>query len=187
MAEAGTQYFLGNTEVINSFVGNTPVIINPFEKGPLAPLTLEYLVVAGGGGGAGYNSGGNGGGGAGGLLSGSLVVSGSFVYAIVVGDGGAGKITPANAASNGKNSDLHTITSIGGGAGSVLGTGTDGGSGGGCASGSLGGTFPGKGTAGQGMMVVLVLSNFWQHHQLTKLDMVVEAAVEPVKKDKMEI
>ena len=41
MSEVGTQYFLGNTEIINSFVGDVQVLINPFEFKP--PLPTQSL------------------------------------------------------------------------------------------------------------------------------------------------
>ena len=45
MAQLGTQYFLGNTEIINSFVGDVPILVNPIDIPPPYPLTdlLFYL------------------------------------------------------------------------------------------------------------------------------------------------
>lgn len=44
MSLVGTQYFLGNTEVINSFVGDVPVLINP-TSGPEYPIPLDNLIM----------------------------------------------------------------------------------------------------------------------------------------------
>ena len=90
----------------NAWPGNTPI----------APSTVEYLVVAGGGGG-GYGSS-SGGGGAGGLrtATGFAVTSG---VAITVTVGGGGTAGNASAANGGKGTDsvCSTITSTGGGGG----------------------------------------------------------------------
>jgi hypothetical protein len=114
MSIVGTQYFLGNTEIINSFVGDIPIVINPIL--PPAPLFIEYLIVAGGGGGGCLAKGG--GGGAGGYLSGTLNLS-TGSYSIVVGTGGNGSVpgNPIVFASNGLNSTAFSLTAIGGGRG----------------------------------------------------------------------
>jgi hypothetical protein len=44
MGDIGTQYFLGNEEIINSYVGDTPIIINPFVPPPY-PIPLDGLVM----------------------------------------------------------------------------------------------------------------------------------------------
>ncbi|MBL6771565.1 MAG: hypothetical protein ISQ22_09385, partial [Rhizobiales bacterium] len=125
----------------------------------------EYLVVAGGGGGAVLHSGGGGAGGyrssvtgessgGGASAESALSIALGTAYTITIGAGGSG--VPASYSSDankGNNSVLHTITSIGGGAGVLDGAepagSTDGGSGGG------GGADPvlspgGSGTASQG-------------------------------------
>jgi len=97
---------------------------------------FDYLVVAGGGGGA------WGGGGAGGYRTSypggtKLTLESVTVYPITVGAGGAGA-QPDYAGRNGTDSIFSTITSAGGGAGKLCGTGGSGGSGGG--TGAPGGT-----------------------------------------------
>jgi hypothetical protein len=94
----------------------------------LPPLQIEYLVVAGGGGGAsGAGQGFYGGGGAGGFrtnVAGQMSGGGSSAepplilqlntnYAVTIGAGGVGGISPANTV--GGNSTFSNIVSIGGG------------------------------------------------------------------------
>jgi hypothetical protein len=43
MPEVSTQYFLGETEIINSFVGDVPVLINPFEENPFFDGLVFYV------------------------------------------------------------------------------------------------------------------------------------------------
>ena len=134
----------------------------------LAPLTIEYLVIAGGGGG-GRNIvpgtyGGSGGGGAGGYRSSvsgessgggasaesQLVLTKDTLYAVEVGGGGNGATTQATNGSNGTNSVFSTITSTSGGGGGGrenTGSGQNGGSGGGAPQLSAN---RGTGTANQG-------------------------------------
>ena len=88
-----------------------------------SPYSIDALIVAGGGGAA--QGAGNGGGGAGGLLAGTIANQISGVqYTITIGAGGAadtGVGTGASAvvATKGENSVFHTITSLGGGAGTT--------------------------------------------------------------------
>ena len=79
---------------------------------------VEVLVVAGGGGGGGAgNTGGGAGGGAGGLIyNASYSVTPGTTYPIVVGDGGIGGISSANA-TNGENSQFGSLIALGGGLG----------------------------------------------------------------------
>lgn len=118
---------------------------NTCEIIPIAPSTVDYLVVAGGGGGGGD---GGGGGGAGGYRTGTgySVTSGS-VIAITVGNYGAGGGNNRNG-SNGSDSVFGTITSIGGGGGAYSGNASLGGSGGGGPASDYGNG--GSGTLGQG-------------------------------------
>lgn len=147
MSEVGTQYFLGNTEIIQSYIGDTEVLINPYNVKILSGSQLiEWLVVAGGGSSGEDNAGG---GGAGGLLSGSFIPQSSLTFTTIVGAGGG--ISPLG---NGKNSiissSLFISESIGGGVGrGNQFNGANGGSGGG----GGGANFPtsgGTGTIGQG-------------------------------------
>lgn len=125
---------------------------------------VDFLVIAGGGGG-GYDA--SGGGGAGGYrnsVTGETSGRGSSAesklsltaqaYTVTVGAGGAaGTNTNGSFGSNGNNSVFDTITSIGGGRGSVIsqGAGASGGAGGGAGAGTGGGTNAGgAGTANQG-------------------------------------
>lgn len=58
---------------------------------PCSVTSIEYLVVGGGGGGgSGYDTAGAGGGGAGLVLAGTITVIPNTIYAVEVGDGGAG-------------------------------------------------------------------------------------------------
>jgi len=133
---------------------------------------VEYLIVGGGGGGgaclryAGLTQPyAGGGGGAGGFLTGSTTLAGSTTYPIVVGSGGLGGQSTSSfspnysnlqIAQNGQSSSAFGITSLGGGAGgtvstgsfsgSISGSGVDGASGGGGAFGAFGGS----GSVGQG-------------------------------------
>jgi hypothetical protein len=123
---------------------------------PLAPLTVDYLVVAGGGGSSEIGGGGGAGGlrtsygstsGGGASAETSLSLSVSTSYTVTVGAGGAGQ-TDENNGGNGANSVFSTITSIGGGGGAYYnGIGQNGGSGGGESRGDNG---VGSGTANQG-------------------------------------
>ena len=117
------------------------------------PPTIEYLVVGGGGGGAGSNWNGSDtltGPGAGGggyrTATGYVITPGSSIV-VTVGVGGTAGLGgyPSGIQTNGGNSVFGSITSLGGGYGSV--DGGSGGSGGGCV-----GTNRsiGLGTAGQG-------------------------------------
>jgi hypothetical protein len=45
MSTFGTQYFLGNTEIINSFVGDVPVLVNPIIAPPFDGLPLNGLIM----------------------------------------------------------------------------------------------------------------------------------------------
>jgi hypothetical protein len=112
---------------------------------------IDYLIVAGGGGGAKMSDNASnsyaGGGGAGGLITGSVTLSASLAYPIVVGAGGVGG---ANAGGlqigqSGQSSSFLGITTIGGGFGGGFrtfnATGGNGGS---------GGANGGLGTVGQG-------------------------------------
>jgi len=112
----------------------------------VAPLTIDYLVVAGGGAGGGFYRGG--GGGAGGLLTNyggtPLTVSISTNYPVTVGAGGTGGYHTTG--GSGGNSVFSNIIASGGGGGSQYGAnnGVSGGSGGGSAG------FSSPGTAGSG-------------------------------------
>lgn len=44
MSEISTQYFLGETEIINSFVGDVPVLVNPVAK-PQYDIPLDGLIL----------------------------------------------------------------------------------------------------------------------------------------------
>lgn len=119
---------------------------------PGAPGSVEYLVIAGGGGGGSVWGGGGGAGGYqiafSGDVSGAnttnkskLFVSAGTSYTVTVGAGGSPN-------TNGNNSVLHSITSIGGGAGrEIQVAGQSGGSGGGGGARRVNG---GSGTANQG-------------------------------------
>jgi filamentous hemagglutinin family protein len=119
----------------------------------IQPIDVEYLIVGGGGGGGGSWNGG--GGGAGGFLDGSLVLSSTDPYSIVVGGGGAGH-DPAGVTigTNGGNSSFAGLTALGGGRGATeVGpyNATAGGSGGGGSHGTQGPLQTGGGGAdGQG-------------------------------------
>lgn len=121
--------------------------------------SVEYLVVAGGGqGGITGSTYAQGGGGAGGYRTGSVNLSRGSNQTLVVGVGGTGATNTNLPATNGGNSILTNITSIGGGGGggatqgqgSTSDYGASGGSGGG-GGGTRGGSNAGAaGTAGQG-------------------------------------
>jgi hypothetical protein len=124
----------------------------------LAPLTVDYLVIAGGGGGGSHTGGGGGAGGyrtsvgtSGGGASAetALSISKNTNYTVTVGVGGAGATWNNIRGSNGANSVFGTITSAGGGGGGSLdvfsGAGNSGGSGGGSAR-----TSGAAGTSSQG-------------------------------------
>ena len=136
---------------------------------PSTTLTCDYLVVAGG---AGGNSSSGGGGGAGGYRTSggtsgantsaesALSLTGGTSYTVTVGAGGA---NTGSTSSNGSNSTLHTVTSIGGGKGanrsasqlsSVGGSG-----GGGASSGNAAYRVSAAGTAAQGLSGGLVESD----------------------------
>ncbi|MDD4531087.1 MAG: DUF2341 domain-containing protein [Candidatus Pacebacteria bacterium] len=118
---------------------------------PAEVTSVEYLVVAGGGAGGFYlNSGGSGGGGAGGLLTGTLSVTSSPTYKVIVGNGGTPQTTYVNG-GNGGNSSFGSIVATGGGGGAAWAlNGSNGGSGGGGAGLHTGGTTGGTGISGQG-------------------------------------
>jgi hypothetical protein len=123
-------------------------------------MNVEYLVVAGGGGGGvGTSNNGNaGGGGAGGLRNGTIAVS-AQPYPVTVGAGGTtsgyycnftnNSIYNAYCPTNGGNSILSSVTSIGGGYGGFYHTNAAGSGGSGGGSGQYSST-PGAGTASQG-------------------------------------
>jgi len=98
---------------------------------PVAPSTVEYLVVAGGGGGGFFLGGG---GGAGGYRTGtSYAVSTGTPITVTIGGGGTGATTISVAGTKGTDCVFGTITSTGGGGGASHNTAaaTTGGSGGG--------------------------------------------------------
>lgn len=107
--------FTTNSHLQAKNSGNWPLGANPTNS-------IEYLVVSGGGSGAGHGTQvGGGGGGAGGLLTGNTSVSGSIVYTVTVGAGGAGVAT--NLSGNyGSNTSISgtglSVSTIGGGRGS---------------------------------------------------------------------
>jgi hypothetical protein len=101
------------------------------------PIIIEYLVVGGGGsGGAADTNDASafdraGGGGAGGFKSGSLFITSSISYNVVVG-AGAPRIAALNqSGTDGTGSSFHTISVSGGGGGGYAAAGSAGGSGGG--------------------------------------------------------
>jgi len=102
---------------------------------PNQSLSCDYLVVAGGGGGA---SDGGGGGGAGGFRTGSSFSVTAQNYPVLVGGGGRGAVAGQNQGVAGSDSIFSTITSTGGGRGSIAQNAGTGGSGGGA-----GGSFTG--------------------------------------------
>jgi len=138
-----------------------------------APISVEYLVVAGGGGagraaavGAKEAAGGGGAGGyrtnytssagvstpklsgGGAAIEAALVLNLSTAYTITVGGGGAAGANQGDPGTNGSNSVFATISSTGGGRGSIENTaGASGGSSGGSGAGSAATT---AGTTGQG-------------------------------------
>ena len=140
MSEVSTQYFVGNTEIIQSYLGDNPVLFNPIKQ--LANLEIEYLIVGGGGGigalmpPASQSVALGGAGGGGGLLSGSVAIS-EGIYEIIVGSRGSNGVFPISKGSQGGNSSFLSQTAFGGGGGGTptldLKTGGDGGSGGGAA------------------------------------------------------
>ena len=84
---------------------------------PVGVTSVEYLVVGGGGGGGnGYDTGGGGGGSAGVVLSGTMSVTSSNSYNVVVGSGGnGGENTRANSdGQDGGLSQFDTVISLGG-------------------------------------------------------------------------
>jgi hypothetical protein len=115
---------------------------------------IDYLIVAGGGGGAKMSANLSnsyaGGGGAGGLITGSLTLSASLAYPIVVGAGGLGAINSVDnltVGQSGQSSSFLGITTIGGGygGGNIFPAANIAG-----ANGGSGGANGGLGTAGQG-------------------------------------
>ena len=131
-----------------------------------APGEVEYLVVGGGGGGGtGYAGGGGGAGGLRSSISGESGGGGSFIgrtlylapgsIPVIVGAGGA-----ANA--SGSNSDLSSITSVGGGRGGTYqASGTLGGSGGGGGGNDATVQSGGAGTSSQGFAGGSSGSGYW--------------------------
>ena len=138
---------------------------NPFY---VAPVAIDFLIIAGGAGGGNGNEGGGssacgGGGGAGGYRTSTQTIASGDTITVTVGDGGAGGGSGANGAS-GSNSaisgtGLTTITSAGGGGGgrdtvagvnggSGGGGGGEGGSGGTAGSGNTPSTNPSQGNNG---------------------------------------
>lgn len=114
--------------------------------------TYQYLSVAGGGGGGSSRGGG---GGAGGLTTGTVSISSSAVFAVVVGAGGYANVNGGDTKLQNINASSPTVSSVGGGAGgNSAGTmnGANGGSGGGAALCYAGTTYPtgGTGASGQG-------------------------------------
>jgi len=141
-ATGGTETTCGNFK-IHTFTGPGTFTVCSVGN-PIGSTTVDYMVVAGGGGGAGgYTSSfGAGGGGAGGFRESSGAASGCYTasplgacvsalpvsvqgYPITVGGGGSGRTSPAPCgaagaiACAGSNSVFSTITSAGGGAGSM--------------------------------------------------------------------
>jgi hypothetical protein len=101
---------------------------------PVAPSSVEYLVVGGGGGGAGElstNAGGGGGGAGGYRTNAAFSVSGGTPYPVTVGNFGSGGAAGQNNGAVGSASVFSSISSAGGGYGSSRTTGGNGGSGGG--------------------------------------------------------
>ena len=155
----GSVYHDSTDTTLKIYSGSTftDVATQPF----VAPVEIEYLVVAGGGGGGAAGAG-AGGGGAGGLLSSSLsdIESGSSITVTVGSGGSKGTGTQyGNGGSDGGDSSIAsaggtsftTVTCTGGGGGSAGGSGVngrDGGSGGGGNGGYN--TDGGSGTTGQG-------------------------------------
>jgi hypothetical protein len=146
----------------STLVATTAGVMSWSATGPSAPSTVEYLVVGGGGGSAGSNAGvgGGGGGGAGGFRTASgFSVSAGVGYTVTVGGGGSAGGTNTDG-TKGSDSVFSSITSTGGGFGSISPpyTGGSGGSGGGgsAAAGSNGGagntpsTSPSQGSNGGG-------------------------------------
>ena len=119
---------------------------------PLAPSSIEYLVVAGGGGG-GSGGGASGGGGAGGLLTSTLSVTAGTYTVTVGGAGGAAGGTGSNSVIT---KETALVTAIGGGPGgnfiawNSATVGGNGGSGGGGPGNFYSAIAGGVGTAGQG-------------------------------------
>ena len=120
----GTAYTF--TVVATNAYGTGPASAASNSVTPVAPVitsSVDYLVVAGGGGGGGGTY--AGGGGAGGYrTASSFAVSAGTPITVTVGAGGAVEV-------NGSNSVFSSITSAGGGYGSVSTNGSSGGSGGG--------------------------------------------------------
>lgn len=116
----------------------------------LAPVTINYLMVAGGGGGGnGYGGLGGGGGGAGGVISGSFSAA-VGTWPIVIGGGGNGAAAGAadTNGSNGQNTTFNSLTAIGGGGGNSYDNPTSGS--GGSAGGAAWNGVSGSATSGQG-------------------------------------
>jgi hypothetical protein len=92
--------------------GNLNITILPYDYIPLAPLTVDYLVVAGGGGGGGTIAGGGGGGGSispyYGGNGGTGVVILSYASASQLGSGGS-----VTSYTSGVKYQVHTFTSSG--------------------------------------------------------------------------
>ena len=149
----GTAYYIKLKAVNAQGVSN--IESNALSFSTIA-LTFDYLVVAGGGGGnSGYGGGGAGGyrhsygtasgagtSGGGGACETALTLSLATNYTVTVGAGGAVDNT-------GINSTFSTVTSLGGGRGTLFGAGGNGGSGGGSGDAGRGGIV-GAGTTGQG-------------------------------------
>jgi hypothetical protein len=118
---------------------------------PNQSLSCDYLVVAGGGGGA---SDGGGGGGAGGFRTGSSFSVTAQNYPVLVGGGGRGAVAGQNQGVAGSDSIFSSITSTGGGRGSIAQNAGTGGSGGGAGGSFTGGagntpsTSPSQGNSG---------------------------------------
>ena len=111
-------------------------------------VPASYLVVAGGGGGGGGNGRAGGGGGAGGYLASTATLSTLNTYYIAVGAGGSANAQGANSILSGTG--LTTITSVGGGKGSIQGGGAGGNGGSGGGAGELQTAAGGTATSGQG-------------------------------------
>ena len=145
---------------IHTFTGDGCFVVATAGSGTSAePSVVDYLVVAGGGGGGVFNNAGGGGGGGGGgfreskasaspthtasphtaspLIATTGITVTATTYPITVGSGGSGAATSGDG-TNGSNSVFSTITSAGGGFGSVEfgGPGGSGGGGGGAANAS---------------------------------------------------
>lgn len=150
-ASGGTETLVGDYK-IHTFTGDGLFEVIRLGKDSTFGDEVDYLVVGGGGGG-GLNGGGGGGGG--GVTSGSFTLpTGSIVYSVAVGAGGAVAVSSSLQGNDGGNSSIFGFTAIGGGGGASRdggGGGRSGGSGGGGAN-FESSTNPTGGTAGTGTL-----------------------------------